>query len=97
MSSMEITPSMMVSIAGDIKKKMEEWESNVTKIYQLHAELDAMWDGNANAEFNRMFEEDRQKFTRLSAMMDEYQSMILAAASNYTAGEEEAKTIVSRR
>ena len=97
MSRMEITPSMMISIANDIKGKMEEWDGCVTQIYQLHTEMNAMWDGAANDAFNTLFEEDRQKFLKLSAMMVEYQNALITIANDYTTMENEAKAIVSKR
>ena len=97
MASMEITPSMMNQIAMDIRTKIDEWRSNVKQIYQLQAELDAMWEGNASDEFSRQFQEDQPKFENLARMMDEYQQAIISIADNYVQGDSEAKAYISRR
>lgn len=97
MARMEVTPSMMLTIADEIKGKMEDWDSHVTKIYQLYTEMAAMWEGKAIDAFKVLFEEDRQKFGRLSAMMAEYQNAIIDMAKTYDNGEDEAKAILSRR
>lgn len=97
MARMEVTPSMMISIANDIKGKMEEWDSHVAKIYQLYTEMAAMWEGPSIDAFKTLFEEDRQKFARLSSMMAEYQNAVIAMADEYSRTEDEAKAILSRR
>ena len=97
MASMEITPSMMTQVAADIKTKIEQWRAAVKQIYQLQAELDAMWDGAAIEEFKRMFAEDHPKYERLARMMDEYQEALVTMANNYVQGDNEAKAIISRR
>ena len=97
MASMEITPSMMNQVAMDIRTKIDEWRSTVKQIYQLQAELDAMWEGNASDEFNRQFQEDQPKFDNLARMMDVYQQAIVTIADNYVQGDTEAKSFISRR
>lgn len=97
MATMEITPSMMISIANDIKGKLEEWNACVQQIYTLHTELDAMWEGAANDAFNALFAEDKQKFTKLYQMMNEYQAAIITMANDYKRADEEAKQTVSKR
>ncbi len=97
MATMDITTSQMRSIASDIKRQMESWDATVEKIYALNAELDATWEGEGKAEFNKLFAEDRVKFQNLSAMMEEYQNAILIIANNYDQGDAEAKAILGVR
>lgn len=97
MAQMIVTPEQMNTIATNIEGKIQEWQSAVQKIYQLHAEMDAMWDGTANDSFNMLFKEDEVKFNNLAALMEEYTAAIKTAANNYIAGEEEVRGIVTRR
>lgn len=97
MASMEITPSMMNQVATELKNKTGEWRAAVKQIYQLQAELDAMWEGVAIEEFKRMFAEDQPKYEKLGQMMDEYQEALVTMANNYGQGDNEAKAIISRR
>lgn len=97
MAQIIVTPEQMNILAGNIEEKIQEWQEAVQKIYQLHGEMDAMWDGTANDSFNAIFIEDKTKFENLAAMMQEYATAIRTAASNYIAGEEEVKGIVTRR
>lgn len=97
MAQILVTPEQMNVVAGNIEEKIQEWQQAVQKIYQLCEEMDVMWDGEANDAFNARFREDEQKFNNLTVLMQEYSSAVRTAASNYMAGEEEVKGIVTRR
>lgn len=97
MSRMEITPEMMISTAEDIKKDLEDWETQVAKIYSLYSELAAMWEGPAKEQFKKLYEEDQQKFSKLSVVMKDYQAAIIKMAEDYTDGENQVKNIMARR
>ena len=97
MAQILVTPEQMNVMAGNIEEKIQERQEAVQKIYQLHAEMDAMWDGTANDSFNAVFKEDEPKFNNLTALMQEYAAAIRTAANNYIEGEEEVKSIVTRR
>ena len=79
-------------------------ESKAKKCYgvskaddNLQQEMDAMWDGTANDSFNQNFQGDLQKFNALTNLMQEYVVAIKTAANNYISGEEEVKSIVTRK
>jgi len=97
MANMEITPSMMNQVASEIGTKIEEWNAAVKQVYQLQTELNNMWEGAAKEEFNRMLAEDLPKYQSLAKMMTEYQQALVVMANNYIQGDNEAKTIMSRR
>lgn len=92
-----VTPETMITLAGGVEDKIGDWNQAVQTIYKLAAEMDAMWDGDANNAFNARFDDDKTKFQRLSTVMSEYSSAIRTAAQNYMNGEAEAKGIVERR
>ncbi len=91
-----VTPDTMITLAGGVEEKIGEWDQAVSKIYQLAAEMDAMWDGTANDTFNARFNDDRTKFQQLSNVMQQYAAAIKAAAQNYMNTESEVNTIVQR-
>lgn len=97
MSQMKVTPEYMITIAGDMDRKISEWQYAIQRIYMLNEEMDAMWDGSANDSFNQVFAEERVKFQRLTEIMQEYSGMVRTAANNYIQGEEEIRQIVSKR
>ena len=96
MAQTKVTPETMNTLATGIEGKMDDWSTAVTTIYQLIAEMDAMWDGDANDAFNQRMQDNRQKFNRLAQVMSEYVQAIKKAASNYASGEAEVSQIVKR-
>lgn len=97
MAEIKVTTEGMRGAANDFSAKMSEWESMVNQIWSLLAELDAMWDGEANEAFNALIAEDKPKFERLYAMMETYKDAIATAAQKYEEGEAEIKNIVTTR
>lgn len=97
MAMSKVNPNMMVSIAQELDGKNEEWSASVKHIYQLQGELDAMWDGTANDNFNRIFGEELKLYQSLYQMMGEYSSAIRTAAQNYVQSEDEIRNIMSRQ
>jgi len=97
MAEIKVTTEGMRSAANDFTAKMGEWEGLVNQIWSLLAELDAMWEGDANEAFNALIAEDKPKFERLYAMMETYKNAITTAAQKYEEGEAEIKNIVSTR
>ncbi len=91
-----VTPETMNTLATQVDDKIGDWNQAVQKIYQLAAEMDAMWDGTANDAFNQSFEDDRPKFEKLSSVMSEYTTTLKQIAQEYVTTENEVTGIVRR-
>lgn len=89
-----VIPEEMMSKAQSISTKIEEWNQKVNNIYKLQAELDGMWDGNANDTFNAQWNEDRTKYNTLTQVMQEYCQAVVKAAQLYAAREQEVVNII---
>lgn len=94
---LNVKPEEMNAAATSIEAKIEEWQESVQRLYTLHQEMDAMWDGTSNDAFNQVFTGDLQKFNQLTALMRQYVAAIKTAAANYISGEEEVQSIVTRK
>lgn len=92
-----VKPEEMNAVAGNIEGKITEWQAAVQRLYTLHNEMDAMWDGTSNDAFNQVFSEDLVKFNQLTKLMADYSTAIKTAANNYVSGEQEVQSIVTRR
>ncbi|MBQ3178575.1 MAG: WXG100 family type VII secretion target [Clostridia bacterium] len=97
MAKIELSTEMMRQAANDFAAKIADWNGMKDEIWTLLADLDAMWDGDANEAFNALIAEDEPKFTRLLEMMETYKDAINTAAQKYDEGEGEIKNIVTRR
>ena len=89
-----VIPEEMMSKAQNINAKIEEWNQKVNNIYRLQAELDGMWDGNANDTFNAQWNEDRTKYNNLTQVMQEYCQAVNNAAQLYAEREQEIVNII---
>ena len=89
-----VIPEEMMSKAQSISTKIEEWNQKVNNIYKLQAELDGMWDGNANDTFNAQWNEDRTKYNTLTQVMQEYCQAVVKAAQLYAEREQEVVNIL---
>ena len=87
----------MNTVASNIETKFQNGRQQYRNFIQLQQEMDAMWDGTANDSFNQNFQGDLQKFNALTNLMQEYVVAIKTAANNYISGEEEVKSIVTRK
>lgn len=92
----EMRPSDMEQVARDIASKIQEWQASVNKLYQLHAEMDAMWEGDANEAFNKQFAEDKPKYNNLGNLMEEYKNEIIKAANIMDNADREAATMIAK-
>ncbi len=92
-----VNPEEMIATANNIKGEIEAWNAAVADIYALQAELDAMWDGDANTEFNNQWAEDRPKYDTLAQAMTEYCQTVADAANLYIQREDEIRGIVAQR
>lgn len=96
-TQLNVSPQEMLNLAALIENDMDDWDNAVKMIYQLHGEMDGMWDGDANDAFNTLFMEDKTKFERLAQVMRQYAQVIRQSAETYMNGEDEVKGIVSSR
>ena len=92
-----VKPEEMNTVASNIENKISEWQAAVQKLYTLQQEMDAMWDGTANDSFSLNFQGDLQMFNALPSLMQENEVANKTAANNYISGEEEVKSIVTRK
>ena len=96
-----VKPEEMNTVASNIENKISEWQAAVQKLYTLQQEMDA------TVNYYKAFAADKteitqcgqiyQKFNALTNLMQEYVVAIKTAANNYISGEEEVKSIVTRK
>lgn len=97
MAKIELSTESMRNAANEFANKIDEWNGMKEEIWALLADLDAMWDGDANDAFNALIAEDEPKFAKLLEMMTTYKDAINSAAQKYEETENDVKTIVTRR
>lgn len=78
----------MRSSAAALEELILEWKSQSDKLFEIHEEIDAMWDGNANDAFNSKFlDQDKPKYERLYNELNSYYESLMTAIKNYEEAE----------
>lgn len=86
-ATFKTTPEEMITIANKIESEIEKWDASIKEMINLINEMNAMWEGDANHQFNIIIEEDIPKFSRLSTIMEEYRTAIINIANKYIEAE----------
>lgn len=97
MSAKEIAVNTF-SLAGDISELRETLSNAKTQLEDMFnqiKELDAMWDGPANAEFNQQFSNDYENAKNICATVESLLACIEFAQNEYNSCENEVNSVVS--
>lgn len=90
----KVDPAAMAEQAANLDNYAGQWADSVREITALKQELDAMWDGLANDQFNTRWENDLNKYNNLQVVLESYRRAILEAVSKYEEYEQEIANIV---
>jgi len=92
----KVDPEVMTNQAQTLDNLTQQWSEAVKSIDSLKQELDSMWDGLANDQFNTRWTEDLNKYNSLTVALNEYRYAIQDAVTQYEQYENEIKGIVEK-
>lgn len=87
-----------VTLSGDIEELQNSLSGirrQLNEMFEQVAELDAMWDGPANAEFNRQFTNDYENSKELCNTVESIIQCMQYAREQYNLCENEVNGIVA--
>lgn len=90
----KVDPEVMINQAKTIDSLIGQWSEAVRAITALKDELDGMWDGLANDQFNLRWQEDLNKYNSLLVVLESYRRAIEEAVAKYEMYEAEIAAIV---
>ena len=90
----KVDPAVMTDQANKLDSLTGQWSDSVREITQLKQELDGMWDGLANDQFNARWENDLNKYNNLQVVLESYRRAIQDAVAKYEDYENEIAGIV---
>ncbi len=94
---MDITVNT-AALVGDIDKlrgALSSARSQLEEMFGQVTELDAMWDGPANLEFNRQFGNDYENAKKLCAAAESLLACMEYARDQYNQCENEVSSVVA--
>lgn len=80
----------------DLKEAVKLVRGDMQSMFETISELDAMWDGPANAVFNLQFGRDRQTLASLCGAVDDIIESMEEAAGSYRKCEEAVREEIGR-
>lgn len=90
----KVDPEVMTEQANTLDSLTGQWSDSVRDITALKEELDGMWDGLANDQFNVRWDEDLNKYNSLTVVIESYRRALQEAVAKYEAYEQEITNIV---
>ena len=87
----------MRTVAGDIEQMANDYTQQVTALYSVGQELDALWEGDANAAFMAQLGQDQPRFDALNTVVRQYIEALRRSAESYVKGEEHHIQILSKK
>lgn len=90
----QVNPEVMSEQGQILERLIGDWANSVSEVTSMKQELDAMWDGLANDEFNMRWERDLTKYNQLQTTMESYRRAVAEAVSKYEEYEQQIKSVV---
>lgn len=89
-----IDTSILMSDTNELKSILEKTKKQMESMFEQIVELDAMWDGLANEEFKKQFENDYQNTQNLCKTVESLIECMEYARKQYDLCENEVSDIV---
>lgn len=87
MALIQVTSSQLRLGADGLQKLNREWKNQVENLESLEAELNSMWEGEANQAFHNAFQADKVQMDNFYGAIERYVASLLAIAVKYESAE----------
>jgi WXG100 family type VII secretion target len=82
-----VATAKLMQVANNLENIIREYHNNVEKFYNCGAEIDQMWDGDANNKFVYILANDRARFNAMKTILQQYVDVLRRDASAYEKAE----------
>lgn len=96
MAKIEVDTNQIQSVLRTFRTTIDDWKERRSLIWSALDEINDMWDGDANDEFNALTNAERPNFENLETALENYYSALDKAAQEYEDAETEVRNIVNR-
>ena len=86
-SEIQVTTSELRTKAGTLRLLNQYLQQEIHNLSNTEAELNAMWDGEANEAFHKQFDSDIQKMNKFKTGIDKYVQAMETIAAQYESAE----------
>ncbi|MBR6524541.1 MAG: WXG100 family type VII secretion target [Clostridia bacterium] len=95
MALIRLTPEQLESLGNQISDTGDTFETLLTSIAQLIGEIDACWDGLANAAYMSNYETTKESLDALPQIVRDLGEAIVQAAQTFRDAEEQLTSGIS--
>lgn len=95
MKRIEIDTASLQHNINKLAENIRSVKTTIDDAYEGINRLDSMWDGEANAEFNRQFAADYARLMEICNVLGEYNKKLEQAKNQYDNGERHVAEIVA--
>lgn len=90
-----VNTTTLTNDINELKIALSDAKAQLEEMFNQVAELDAMWDGPANEEFNKQFGNDYKNAKNLCKTIESLLECMEFARNQYNSCENEVNSIVS--
>lgn len=87
MAEILVTSATVRSKAQELQNLNEQFKAKVSELENQEANLNNMWQGQANDAFHNAFQRDKTQMTNFANLIMQYVSTLLNIASEYEKAE----------
>ena len=95
MRRIEIDTSALQTSINGLENIIRDIKSEINAAYEGINHLDSMWDGEANAAFNRQFALDYNRLMEICGVLETYNGRLAQVKRQYDTGESNVADIVN--
>lgn len=88
MSKFSVTATELVRAANILSEDNNQFRARVNELITCASELAAMWEGEANNQFNTAFKNDQEQWSDFAVLIDQYVEALNTVACAYARAEE---------
>ena len=93
--STEVTTGKLIQVANTLTDLIAQYDSSVDRFYDCGAEIDTMWDGDANQKFMYTLTNDRERFNALRDILRRYVEVLNQDANTYAQAESDVLNVLN--
>lgn len=90
-----VNTSTLAGDIGELRETLSNAKAQLEDMFNQVKELDTMWDGPANIEFNQQFSNDYENAKNICATIESLIECMEFAKNEYNSCENEVNSIVS--
>jgi WXG100 family type VII secretion target len=91
----EVTTSKLTQVATTLGELIGQYNGEVDRFYTASAEMDSMWEGDANRKYAATLASDRERFDAMAKILQCYVDVLEQDAATYSKAEADTLEVLA--